>query len=1140
MSRAADQLLHALDPLPHRRRLRHLALAVPRLKERSELGPVLDELDRRGPYERRLAALAALVGRQADFLAARLADPDRVVSGYAMRGARTLPLPDEAVEAAYEGASADTRSRLAALVAADGRTALAERLVERVRGRYGDAEAARLLPACSPAFVAGALPALAHAVESPARLARSHPGLFLDQAERDLAGCPRGATRDHWWQRHAHGTAVVIPACPERVLTLLERHGPGTLPHPVLERLGPLFTADAERTVRWLLSGERDRQRHAPLLPPGALRRLVRADPPSLPALGRLWLHRSQQFTLLLKAMPPHRRGAFVDEVTSGAERRYPGDEVLALLPRERRRAEVRHWGEVAARSQEWSWYDTLETLAYGPFDEAGPELLAALKRPDADDRALAWPLLVACAGRDGGRSAMVRLLDLTGRLRNERDPVRAAALDALAALRPTRFAAEDAEPLHRLLTDSLEARDCSEATRDALRRLAVALLVEHAPEPGANSDGSRSTGGPDPRPALVEWGLRALERITGHVGVHSPGPLHRTLRRGQEHDVFEALRPWLEAAAKRADHRLLFALAEALGPRARRMPGLQRLLEDALRTGDDEAFVTAAALWLDAPGTADERVERLLEHEPSAAVLAPVAEVLARRRTDLLDVLLDDEPPYGRFLRPGADRPLPDARHADRWLPRQQEAAARAAAAVAGDQTRPFDERARALRGAAHLPVHGRRLLLAHLDSPHVVLAEAALGALPWTEQPGRALPVLLDRAGADTARVALYAAARAARFAAPAELAEQLGALLTTTRGAKVTARKEAARLAARFLPTAQGAALLAAAHRAPDSHPDVRAAIVAEAAGLLREPGIWELLDDASHGTPQDQRALAATEPRRVPEDQRARFARLVAAVCGAADREVAAVALRAMPHWAVHAPDTLVALTRAVTDLDARAGWREATGAVAALAVSGLPHPVGGGAAGSLLHDTVAGLLTAERRGEHEALPDRDLPARRRLRALLDTLSWTSGDTPTPVLEAVLAQVGDEPSLAAVRVDLLRRLVDLRADLPVLRARLSGLAAALQGRPVLAAATAKRLEAHVAHAHLPEDCAVVHAAARRSEADDGVPGALLALALVSLMGARLRWPEEWCSLLRVLRRHEDPDVREAALDTTTYYE
>lgn len=146
----AERLLSALEPLPFPARLTLTARTARSLADDGTLAPLLTELDGRGPYERRLAALAALVGRDAGFLAERLADPDPVVAGYARRGARELPVPDRAVEAAYDDAPAVLRQRLARLLAAGGRTALAERLVARLHAEWGDAEAARLLPACSP------------------------------------------------------------------------------------------------------------------------------------------------------------------------------------------------------------------------------------------------------------------------------------------------------------------------------------------------------------------------------------------------------------------------------------------------------------------------------------------------------------------------------------------------------------------------------------------------------------------------------------------------------------------------------------------------------------------------------------------------------------------------------------------------------------------------------------------------------------------------------------------------------------------------------------------------------------------------------------------------------------------------------
>ncbi|MGW4856751.1 hypothetical protein ACWEPZ_36620, partial [Streptomyces sp. NPDC004288] len=110
MISTAEQLLTALQPLPHAARLRLTAVTAHRLAGQGgpaasdALRTLLTTLDARGPYERRLAALAALTAGDLDHLAARLADPDSVVRRYALRGARRLPVADAAVEAAHDDA----------------------------------------------------------------------------------------------------------------------------------------------------------------------------------------------------------------------------------------------------------------------------------------------------------------------------------------------------------------------------------------------------------------------------------------------------------------------------------------------------------------------------------------------------------------------------------------------------------------------------------------------------------------------------------------------------------------------------------------------------------------------------------------------------------------------------------------------------------------------------------------------------------------------------------------------------------------------------------------------------------------------------------------------------------------------------
>ena len=65
--------------------------------------------------------------------------------------------------------------------------------------------------------------------------------------------------------------------------------------------------------------------------------------------------------------------------------------------------------------------------------------------------------------------------------MRNEQDPVRSAAMRALADTPPVLFT-DEAEPhLDRVATDAVAARDSSPDTRQALSRLALAVLREHA-----------------------------------------------------------------------------------------------------------------------------------------------------------------------------------------------------------------------------------------------------------------------------------------------------------------------------------------------------------------------------------------------------------------------------------------------------------------------------------------------------------------------------------------------------------------------------------------------------------------------------------------------------------------------------------
>ncbi|WP_426405137.1 hypothetical protein ACN9M0_37930 [Streptomyces sp. R-07] len=1210
MISTAEQLLAALEALPHAARLRFTAVTAHRLAAAGGLRPLLTALDALGPYERRLAALAALTAGESDHLGSRLGDPDPVVRRYALRGARRLPLADAAVEAAYDDAPAVVRADLARLLRDGRRPALAERLVLRVRTEYGEEDAARLLPGCSTEFTARLLPELAGALafEDWSTLAVRHPVAVLDHVERELTALPE-RLRELWWRRHATGIAAALPAAPGRVLDLLERYGPDNLPGPVSDRLAELVAVDAERVTRWIADPGRAAARWERTPGRAVVRQLVAADPPSLPRLGARWFHRAA-FGVLLRSMPPARRSDFVDAVVAAGHphrnvRAHEG--VLALLPAGERHARARTAIE-AGRAERHSAWDLWNLLALLPPSEARPHLLTALATGDAEERGTLWDRLVANAGlaRDPEQVAEVLAL-AAGRLTNERDPVRGEALSAFTELPAPLLAAAlgarasaggragsgsgsavggtdapavgrtGADSLERLCLDALRARDCSPGTRDTIRDLAVNLLSTAGQE-DATGDATATAApvGDDVGSTALRTAVRLVEALTAHTGTMELGRLG-DLPRGRGAGAWlEALGPWLDRATGGGDVGPLLALVRSGGSRAYGIPELKDRLEQALRTCPDGVFGEVAAAWLADPATRGDRAAELLAREPSAAFVPQVLAVLAAERTDLLDSALAEIPvPGGRFPTAGAPRPLPPFRYADRWLPRQQEAAVRLAAAAVADAGRGLDERAALLRAVAPVPEHGRALLQRYTaaaptgagteDAPRTsvdrvgteettepsadrtgpevtagtsadhaesALTAAALDAAAHTDDPASALGALLDHAGDDRAAAAWSAAARAASHARPTQVAALLHDVLTRETGVKVTVRKAAARLAARRLPPGAATALLSAVGRTPGVHPDVHATVVGLATTLLPAEEMWTLLESATTEGPEAaRRTLLDLNPADLAPAHRSRYGELVARLVFVAEEQVANQALFSLRDWAQYTPAAGTALARVYTDVSSPLRPWTASHALTELAQSELAHPLGGVEPGSLLHDVVDRLVALIAAGEPEGGGHGgDLPARRRLHSLL------SSSLRDHRMCAVLARrLKAEPDLTATRTALLVRAIDLEAAEPELLHSLGELTAAIEGRPVLAARVAEDLEEAHRYGRPLADPAAALAALRVLNSDGGLVEGLLAVGLATTLGARLSWPETCRAAVVELRRHPEREVRETAYDT-----
>lgn len=1094
----AGELLARVEPLPYPERMRALALHARRLAGTPALTALLDELAAGGRYERRTALHMAMAARRLPFIERALAGPDPALRRAALRAVRTLPVADDAAAAVLDDAPADLRRAFYRTLRHGDRAALADRLLPDVRARWGDREAAALLPACSGGAVARWLPDLDGAVTAWRALAERHPGPLLALARRRAAEWG-------WLRRRGPVPAALARHDPAGLLELLEREDVrnavrGRLPKTVARRL---FAVDAVRAGRLAIAaggpygGLLSRDEHLHSLPDRELLGTLPADGHGL----------ARMFALIR----PGRRGPLFDAIVERRGGPFPGLQafpLLPLLPPDRAAAEARRmldWHGSVWHSARLRLDDPdipLKLTAHLPYAEAAGPLREAALTGDPKRRGLARGLLVGAAARTGDGTVLLGVVrELADRARRERDPLRRALIEALASVPVALLGGALAGPLDGLAAAAVESRDSSKATRRALRNLADRALA-HAPD-------------------LRPWAYGVYDRLVARCGTEQLRDddhyLDLVLPRGAEHDLLDVLRPRLRAARERRDPALAIELAWSLHRRAFRLAEIQDdLRAGALDRAGDLAGAAAEA-WLADPARRADRAAELVAADPAAVEVPEVWRVVASRRTDLLGrAALGERTSRVRPQDPG------------RWTPAQVDRVREALNGVARDDAPPADTRIAAVASLGRLP-GTLDDLAAWAGGADAVLAEAAMEAMAGTDRPAEALGLLLGFARGAGSPYAVAAVAGCCAGVAPSTLGPVLAGTLTGP-DAKVTARKQAARLLERLRPPGAADALLGA-WRDPHLHRDVRAAVAAALRRIPEDPRTFTALEDAAG--PYASEPLLRTLFQAVPEEYapavRPRYAALVRRLLAAADgpgvrwRGTAAFGV-----WARHYEGGFDDLLAAVGDPADPAGDAELP-VLEALMYAGAVR-------GEVLGVLERLLPEAGARG----------PARRRLLSLVRVLAARHGRGRADPAAADLARRA--AALLAPHPLHLQQVVDLAfASPPLAEPRLAtagelaaavgSLAELLRDRPAVALGLDWRLRSVFGHrrgrrAPLPPP--LLLPAVRGLIAQGHLVAHLLAMRAVGTAGDAAGWPDEWRAVLDDLRRSPHVDVRVQAID------
>lgn len=535
------------------------------------------------------------------------------------------------------------------------------------------------------------------------------------------------------------------------------------------------------------------------------------------------------------------------------------GVDVLSHLPRDLREREARRHLEacpsLASKPERKMAYARLL-----PFTEAKQVLAPLIGHPEGEERAKAQRVLLATLELD--RGAMAEGLASVKARKFEQDPVRLAMFDTLANLPIARFAAEHLEAVAEVVQDALDAADLSSATSASVERLVVRLF---------RLDGA--------------WGARWLAKLFAIRGSVSAWGLGDGLTRAEAEALSPALEQLADAWATRERAVAIVALAQSLGRRLAVVLPLQTALERLTR---ELPFVGVAAAALDLLRKHDRaRFTRLavelLETDKSFALIPSVARLVSVHRQDLLPDLLRGEPMTGRFASGRTHWILDFDAGLGRWTSDQQRTYARSLGKLLADPERDVPTLRFAIARLVRLAFADAAAIVPFAADPRPPLREMAIRGLPWLDA-AQGVPTLVEALGDDRARWAIYALRKVFSEMRRDEVLAALRAVPTK----KVTVAKEVVRL----LGEMGGSEALDELLRLdrPDTHRDVRIALLRALWDHLEAPRVWDVLTRAVADPDWIVASKLADIPlARLSDDAEARVASLLGDVLGRREPE-----------------------------------------------------------------------------------------------------------------------------------------------------------------------------------------------------------------------------------------------------------